>query len=134
LLTFVITAAKRHRQAQSILRLTWIGLLGGADASSAADPLVGLHFGEKIGVLAELSGMALYRRSPSSSHGVSMTVCLVAANLQQYVLHAFVVVHNHVHLPATPALALPKLTKSLKAQPLTPPSNSKPSGGQPPQL
>jgi hypothetical protein len=30
------------------------------------------------------------------------------------VLHAFVVMPNHVHLLATPALALPKLTKSLK--------------------
>jgi hypothetical protein len=30
------------------------------------------------------------------------------------VLHAFVVMPNHVHLLATPALALSKLTKSLK--------------------
>jgi len=29
-------------------------------------------------------------------------------------LHAFVVMPNHVHLLATPAVALPKLTKSLK--------------------
>ena len=31
-----------------------------------------------------------------------------------YQLHAFVVMPNHVHLLATPAVALPKLTKSLK--------------------
>jgi REP element-mobilizing transposase RayT len=37
-----------------------------------------------------------------------------AANLEHYVLHAFVVMPNRVHLLATPALALPKLTKSLK--------------------
>ena len=37
-----------------------------------------------------------------------------AAKLEHYVLHAFVVMPNHVHLLATPALALPKLTKSLK--------------------
>ncbi len=36
------------------------------------------------------------------------------ANVEHYVLHAFVVMPNHVHLLATPALALPKLTKSLK--------------------
>ena len=34
--------------------------------------------------------------------------------LGHYVSHAFVVMPNHVHLPATPAVALPKLTKSLK--------------------
>jgi putative transposase len=37
-----------------------------------------------------------------------------AASLEHYVLHAFVVMPNHVHLLAAPALALPKLTKSLK--------------------
>jgi len=31
-----------------------------------------------------------------------------------YSLHAFVVMPNHVHLLATPAVALPKLTQSLK--------------------
>src|ERR1035438_6287541 len=34
--------------------------------------------------------------------------------LGHYVLHAFVVVPNHVHLRADPAVTLPKLTKSLK--------------------
>src|ERR1019366_3760912 len=34
--------------------------------------------------------------------------------LGHYLLHAFVVMPNHVHLLATPAVALPKLTKSLK--------------------
>ena len=34
--------------------------------------------------------------------------------LGHYVLHAFVIMPNHVHLLATPAVALPKLTKSLK--------------------
>jgi hypothetical protein len=33
-----------------------LGCWVGRTPSSAADPLVGLHFGEKIGVLAELSG------------------------------------------------------------------------------
>jgi len=37
-----------------------------------------------------------------------------AAILGQYVLHAFVVMPNHVHLLATPAVAVPKLMKSLK--------------------
>jgi REP element-mobilizing transposase RayT len=34
--------------------------------------------------------------------------------LGHYRLHAFVVMPNHVHLLATPAVRLPKLTKSLK--------------------
>ncbi len=34
--------------------------------------------------------------------------------LGQYALHAFVVMPNHVHLLLTPAIAVPKLAKSLK--------------------
>ena len=34
--------------------------------------------------------------------------------LGHYLWHAFVVMPNHVHLLATPVVALPKLTKSLK--------------------
>jgi REP element-mobilizing transposase RayT len=34
--------------------------------------------------------------------------------LGHYVSHAFVVMPNHVHLLAAPAVALPKLTKSFK--------------------
>lgn len=37
------------------------------------------------------------------------------AVLEHYGLHAFVVMPNHVHLLITPAMALPKLTKSLKS-------------------
>jgi hypothetical protein len=38
------------------LKVLWIGLLGGADALSAADPLVGLFLVEKIGVSPNYSG------------------------------------------------------------------------------
>lgn len=34
--------------------------------------------------------------------------------LRQYTLHAFVIMPNHVHLLLSPAMALDKLTKSLK--------------------
>jgi len=34
--------------------------------------------------------------------------------LGQYILHAFVVMPNHVHLLITPKIPLPKITKSLK--------------------
>ena len=55
--------------------------------------------------------------SRSSSHGVSTTVCRRAFAAMDRLLdelHAFLVMPNHVRLLATPALALPKLTKSLK--------------------
>jgi REP element-mobilizing transposase RayT len=38
-----------------------------------------------------------------------------ASILRHYDLHAFVVMPNHVHLLATPAVALPKLMRSLKS-------------------
>ncbi len=50
---------------QMIYMATCIGLLGGADASSAADPLVGLYFGEKIGVLDEARSWPCYLRQPA---------------------------------------------------------------------
>jgi putative transposase len=37
-----------------------------------------------------------------------------ATILDHYVLHAFAVMPNHVHMLATPRVPLPKLTKSLK--------------------
>ena len=41
------------------LKAMWIVLQGGADASSAADPLVGLFLGEELGVSPNYPGMAL---------------------------------------------------------------------------
>jgi len=55
-----------------------------------------------------------YLRQPAIADMVVEAIQYNAANLGHYVLHAFVVMPNHVHLLATPALALPKLTKSLK--------------------
>jgi len=37
-----------------------------------------------------------------------------ANTLGHYVLHTFAVMPNHVHVPVTPAIGLPELTKSLK--------------------
>ncbi len=59
------------------LRVTWIGLLGAVQSPSLDPiPLVGLYFGEKVGVLVELSGYGppsaaifrtiMRRTSPSS--------------------------------------------------------------------
>src|SRR5438067_13489369 len=57
-------------------------------------------------------------RSTSASRAVANLIVEAIHNnanvLGHYQLHGFVVMPNHVHLLATPAVALPKLTKSLK--------------------
>jgi REP element-mobilizing transposase RayT len=56
----------------------------------------------------------LYLRQPAIADMVVEAIQYNAAKLEHYVLHAFVVMPNDVHLLATPVLALEKLTKSLK--------------------
>ena len=65
-------------------------------------------------LLEEARSGPFYLRQPAIADMVVEAVRYNAANLEHYVLHAFVVMPNHVHLLATPALAQPKLTKSLK--------------------
>ena len=55
----------------------WIGLLGGADALVRGRPPGRPFFlGEKIGVLAEQSGLALYRRRLSHDYETDQPVFL----------------------------------------------------------
>jgi REP element-mobilizing transposase RayT len=65
-------------------------------------------------LLDETRSGPFYLRQPAIADMVVEAIQYNAVNLEHYVLHAFVVMPNHVHLLATPALALPKLTKSLK--------------------
>ena len=53
-------------------------------------------------------------RVPAIADMVMDAIGYNASVLGQYALHAFVVMPNHVHMLATPAVALPKLMKSLK--------------------
>ena len=55
-----------------------------------------------------------YLREPAVADTIVDALHCNANTLGRYVLHAFAVMPNHVHLLATPAIALPKLTKSLK--------------------
>jgi len=55
-----------------------------------------------------------YLRQPAVADMRAEAIQYNAGVLGQYALHAFVVMPNHVHFLATPAVALPKLTKSLK--------------------
>jgi hypothetical protein len=65
-------------------------------------------------LLDEARSAPFYLRQPAIADMVVEAIQNNAANLEHYVLHAFMVMPNHVHLLATPALALPKLTKSWK--------------------
>ena len=55
-----------------------------------------------------------YLRQPALADMIVEAVHYNANILGHYLLHAFVVMPNHVHLLATPAVPLPKLTQSLK--------------------
>jgi putative transposase len=55
-----------------------------------------------------------YLRQPAIADMVVEAIDYNASTLRHFVLHAFVVMPNHVHLLATPSVPLPKLTKSSK--------------------
>jgi len=65
-------------------------------------------------LLDEASTGAFYLRQPAIADMIVDAIQYNANVLGHFVLHAFVVMRNHVHLLATPAVALPKLPKSLK--------------------
>jgi REP element-mobilizing transposase RayT len=57
---------------------------------------------------------AFYLRQPAVADMMVEAIQYNSNTLGHYILHAFVVMPNHVHLLATPSIALPELTKSLK--------------------
>jgi REP element-mobilizing transposase RayT len=57
---------------------------------------------------------AFYLRQPAIADMLVEAIHYNANTLGHYVLHAFVVMPNHVHLLATPGVGLPNLTRSLK--------------------
>jgi len=65
-------------------------------------------------LLDETRSGAFYLRQPAVADMIVEAIQFNAGTLGHYVLHAFVVMPNHVHLLTTPAVPLPKLTKSLK--------------------
>ncbi len=81
-------------------------------------PAATLNSGQAFAVMDRLLDEAcsgpFYLRQPPIADMVVEAIHYNAANLEHYGLHAFVVMPNHVHLLATPAVPLPKLTKSLK--------------------
>jgi putative transposase len=56
----------------------------------------------------------VYLRQPAIANMVVEAIHYNAENLEHYILHAYVVMPNHVHLLPTPTIALTKIMKSLK--------------------
>ena len=65
-------------------------------------------------LLDDARGGAVHLRQPAIADMIVEAIQYSSDVLRHYLLHAFVVMPNHVHLLVTPAVALPKLTKSLK--------------------
>ena len=65
-------------------------------------------------LLDEARTGVFYLRQPAIADMVVDAIQYNADILRHYSLHAFVVMPNHVHMLASPAVPLPKLTKSLK--------------------
>jgi putative transposase len=65
-------------------------------------------------LLEEAREGTFYLRQPDIADMVVEAIQYNANVLQHYSLHAFVVMPNHVHILVTPAVELPKLTRSLK--------------------
>ena len=80
----------------------------------AASVNSGQAFAAMDRLLDEARSGPFYLRQPAIADMIVEAIQYNAAHLEHYVLHAFVVMPNHVHLLATPALPLPKLTKSWK--------------------
>jgi REP element-mobilizing transposase RayT len=81
-------------------------------------PAAALNSGRAFAAMHRLLDYAgsgpFYLRQPAVADMIVKAIQYNANVLGHYLCHAFVVMPNHVHLLATPAVALPKLTKSLK--------------------
>ena len=103
-------------ETEQAVFLTW--RLHDSLPSHRAFPKEALNSGQAFAamdrLLDEARSGAFYLRQPDIADMIVDAIHYNANILGHYLLHAFVVMPNHVHLLATPAVALPKLTKSLK--------------------
>jgi putative transposase len=77
-------------------------------------PTSGRAFAALDRLLDEATSGPFYLRQSAVAEMIVDAIQYNAETLRHYIWHAFVVMPNHVHLLVTPAVALPKLTKSLK--------------------
>ena len=98
------------------ISLTWC--LSGSIPTGRAFPEDGLTSGHAFAAFDRLLDEArtgpMYLRQAPIADMVVEAIHYNATKLKQYELHAFVVMPNHTHLLVTPAIAVPKLTRSLK--------------------
>jgi REP element-mobilizing transposase RayT len=96
--------------------LTW--RLRDSLPANRAFPTEALTSGQAFAAMDRLLDEArdgpFYLRQPAVADMIVEAIEYNASVLGHYVLHAFVVMPNHVHLLAIAAVSLPKLTKSLK--------------------
>jgi putative transposase len=104
-----------HEDNQPVF-LTW--RLHNSLPSHRIFPAAALTSGQAFAAMDQLLDEArtgsFYLRQPAIAGMIVEAIQYNATILGHYLLHAFVVMPNHVHLLATPFVALPKLTKSLK--------------------
>jgi REP element-mobilizing transposase RayT len=98
------------------LFLTWS--LYGSTPPGRAFPEDGLTSGQAFAaydrLLDEAPAGPMYLKQPPIADMVVEAIHYNAASLKHYELHAFAIMPNHVHLLVTPAIAIPKVTRSLK--------------------
>jgi putative transposase len=103
-------------EAEQPVFLTW--RLHGSLPPGRSFPAATLSSGKAFVALDRLLDQArsgpFYLRQPAVADMIVEAIHYNASTLRHYVWHAFAVMPNHVHLLVTPAIALPKLTKSLK--------------------
>ncbi len=97
--------------------VTW--RLNGSLAPNRSFPANSLTSGQAFAaadrLLAEARSGPFYLRMPAIAQMVIDTVRRGGDEFNQYALHAFVVMPNHVHLLLTLAISLPRITGSIKS-------------------
>jgi putative transposase len=115
-MTFYRRRLPHFYETEQPIFLTWC--LHDSLPSNRAFPKNTLNSGHAFGAMDRLLDEArsemFYLRRPGVADMIVNAIEYNAAVLGHYRLNAFVVMPNHVHLLVTPAVALPKLTKSLK--------------------
>jgi REP element-mobilizing transposase RayT len=96
--------------------LTWrlCGSLPRGTGTPACMPSPGMQFVLVDRILDTASSGPLWLKDPRIAQLVVLAISRGAVDLNQYRLHSYVVMANHVHLLITPAIPLPKITKGLK--------------------
>jgi putative transposase len=115
-MTFYRRRVPHFHELEQTVFLTW--RLHGSLPAHRAFPTDALNSGQAFSAMDRLldgarSGM-LYLGQPAVADMIVEAVQYNANILGHYLLNAFVVMPNHVHLLATPTVVLPKLTRSLK--------------------